>query len=212
MTMFLVRPQDMDLETAVAIVGDPPEKWHGRCYEIACILADHMKHAQAVYGHYRGPVDPEGYWGRHSSHPFIQHGWVIFKKHNFVMDPTRWSFENVDPYIYFDVPKLDYDEGGNSWRSRTAKPCPDFNITNGTMKFPTATPDSPLARHLDALIPTIRLGKCVVIDMHQAFWLANIHYARLEPFAKDIYQAMADADRKAFVPLDNWERAFRTWE
>ena len=211
MTRFLITPQEMlVLSKAEEIVGESASRWHGRCFEIASILADHMENAEAVYGHYLGMVDPKGYWGM--SPGLIQHGWIIFKDSKHVMDPTRFSFENEKPYIYYGAALRDeYDEGGNGFRHTVSKPCPSFDHTNGIVEFKAATPD--LARHLNCLLPSVRMERCIRIDEKQAFWLANVHYARLEPFAKEIYQALADHKKyfMAFVPTDNWERAFRTW-
>jgi hypothetical protein len=202
--------QMLDIDTAEHMVGEPASKWHGRCYEIAVAISECLLGAAPVYGHWTGPVDPDGWWGRRGGSPFVQHGWIIFKGRSEIMDPTRFSFEHADPYIYFGEADH-YDEGGNDWRSAAARPCPEFNFSNGSVTL-TARPDSSLARHLDALMPDIRMATHVVIDKKQAFWLANAHYARLEPFAKEIYLELEKHDLRGFVPIDNWNRAFRKWD
>lgn len=208
MTRFLVTAAEVTLSVAEEIVGEPAHKWEGRCYEIASLIADHVKHADAVYGHYSGPVDPCGYWGERCDDDFIQHGWVVIKGSSMVLDPTRFSFENVDPYVYFG-PADHYDEGGNDYRSKYTSPCPPFDFSDGVVPFPEASANSALSRHLDSLVPGAVLEDYVTISKPQAFWLANIHYCRLEPFAKEIYAALHRADLRAFIPQDNWKRAFR---
>lgn len=208
MTRFLVTPKELTLAVAEEIVGESAELWHGRCYEIASLIADHVKHAHAVYGHYVGHVDPVSYWGERCDNPFIQHGWIVLKRSKNILDPTRFSFEDSGPYIYYGSAE-DYDEGGNCCRDQMNGSCPDFSFSEGIVHFPEATANSALSRHLDSLIPEALLESHTTISMGQAYWLAHIHYCRLEPFAKEIYQALKDANLKALIPLDNWKRAFR---
>ncbi|RLA42151.1 MAG: hypothetical protein DRQ64_00215 [Gammaproteobacteria bacterium] len=202
--------QALDIKQAERLVDIPPAQWHGRCYEIACALSACLPNSAPVYGHWLGPVDAEGWWGTAVARPFVQHGWILFKDRPEIMDPTRFSFENAKPYIYLGPPDH-YDEGGNIWRDQAARPCPRFDHTLKIIRFEEATPNSALSRHLNCLVPSIRMEKCLMIDVKQAFWLANAHYGRLEPFAKEIYLGLEAADLMAYVPHDNWERAFRKW-
>ena len=59
----LIAPEDLTIEMMVDASG-PTEMWEGQCYGMALIAANLIGgNAVAVYGHYLGPVDPDGYWG-----------------------------------------------------------------------------------------------------------------------------------------------------
>lgn len=64
------------------------------------------------YGNWMGPIHPDcpEFGGR----PFAHHGWVE-KADGSIVDPTRWVFEHVKPYIY-EGPNDHYDAGGNEIR------------------------------------------------------------------------------------------------
>src|SRR5262245_4545237 len=111
-----IDPDELTLGLLEEEVGEPAEDWEARCYEIACHAANIIgPEATAVYGHWLGPVSREGYWAQRAGHPFIPHGWVLLRDGR-VLDPTRWSFEAVQPYLFLSVPGPEYDEGGNKMR------------------------------------------------------------------------------------------------
>lgn len=79
-------------------IGIPAQDWKGRCYEIASLLVKHkLVDGVAVYGHWLGA--PGSYFRAKRSLGFVQHGWVKCEEGE-VVDPTRWVFEDKDPYIY----------------------------------------------------------------------------------------------------------------
>jgi hypothetical protein len=81
-------------------IGEKAEKWVARCYEISCaIVAAGLVDGEAVYGHWIGDVAPGSHFAERGRLPFIPHGWILLKDGR-VLDPTRWVFEDVDPYLY----------------------------------------------------------------------------------------------------------------
>lgn len=85
----------------------PLHEWPGNCYAIACaVLKSGMVRGRATYGHYYGYISPLSipFGGRKWS----RHGWITRRKT--IVDPTRWVFEAVKPYIYVGpVNDADYD-------------------------------------------------------------------------------------------------------
>jgi len=106
-----LKPEDLTIEALESSVNLAAELWHGKCSELAWAAIELLGHGDYAYGHYLGYVDPKGYWGKYS--PFsMRHGWALLEDGR-ILDPTRWSFENVEPYIYVGDAK-DYDEGGTN--------------------------------------------------------------------------------------------------
>jgi len=82
-------------------LGEKAEKWVARCYEISCrIVEAGLVDGEAVYGHWTGDIAPGSHFSdRGKRLPFVQHGWILLKDGR-VLDPTRWVFEKVEPYLY----------------------------------------------------------------------------------------------------------------
>jgi hypothetical protein len=81
-------------------LGEKAEAWVARCYEISCaIVVAGLVDGEAVYGHWLGDVAPGSHFADRGRLAFIQHGWILLKDGR-VLDPTRWVFENVTPYLY----------------------------------------------------------------------------------------------------------------
>ncbi len=89
------------LEECEKALGEKAEKWGGRCFEVASrIVEAGLVDGVAVYGHWVGDVHPESMFARKSVRlPFVQHGWVQLADGR-VLDPTRWEFEHVAPYLF----------------------------------------------------------------------------------------------------------------
>jgi hypothetical protein len=190
--------------------GHAAASWHGRCFSVATVAANLIARpsATAVYGHYLGNVDPEGYWGARLRTPFTQHGWVALDDGR-ILDPTRFSFENVEPYVAVFAPDDcafdDYDEGGNVWRKTILRPCPDT-----TSKPPMALDVRPETRQfIEHLLPEGMAFEQITLD--QVSWLANVSYEDLGNLVPDLYLAIVRAESFAiaFIPLDNRRMAER---
>lgn len=99
------------LHLAEDIVGEPAEDWPGRCFEIASKIAPKIG-GKPLYGLYLGPIAEGSYFDARRAVGFCRHGWIEMPGGE-VVDPTRWVFEGVDPYIY-QGPADYYDLGGST--------------------------------------------------------------------------------------------------
>lgn len=210
-----MKPEDLTIEMMVEASG-PTETWEGQCYGMACIAAELLGgDATAVYGHYLGEVSPDGYWFRKTGCSFIQHGWVLLPDGR-VLDPTRWSFENVEPYLYLGEADV-YDEGGNAFRQALRGPPPpwrwdpdDSMVTPVNLQTVTSRADSVYRVIVRILGPDeVRFGKWLVITREQLFYVANTHYEMLAPSQAALYKAFEAAGYAEAVPFDNRARAER---
>ena len=95
-----------------ALVGEPfgnapGTKMVHNCYSVAVVLAKMLGGvARPVYGQYAGKSVLR-------ETPMHRHGWVQVRRG--IIDPTRFAFEGVDPYIWTGGIRGDdwfYDEGG----------------------------------------------------------------------------------------------------
>lgn len=184
---------------AAEAIGIPVKRWEGNCFGIASALVDNnLVDGVAVYGHYWGPVvEGSMFFG----HGLIHHGWVQLADGT-IIDPTRWAFEMVEPYIYVGKPGDEghdnYDEGGNRWRMKMMRPPPPFDPNAKII---------PLHDHLDEygrMYVTLLIGAEPPWSAPQAFWLANLPVHCFENWAREVYQAFGKEDAEAFVPIDNW--------
>ena len=99
----------------------PFKKWPGKCYEIACaILKTNIIKGKARYGHWLGPVKEKTMFDKK---PIIHHGWI--ECDDLIVDPTRWVFEGVKPYIYVGENDF-YDIGGNVYRAESLSSPPSY--------------------------------------------------------------------------------------
>lgn len=112
-------PKKMKLPTLAACekaLGEKAETWVARCYEISCrIVAAGLVEGEAVYGHWLGKVHPRSHFADRGRMPFIQHGWILLKDGS-ILDPTRWVFEAVSPYLYVGSPP-------DEWEIHPCKTC-----------------------------------------------------------------------------------------
>lgn len=177
-------------------LGIPTAEWQGRCYEIAsAIVAAGLVKGVAVYGHWLGPIAPKSifYSNRHAG--FCQHGWIKTPRDG-VLDPTRWVFEAINPYLFSGqlAKHPEYDEGGNQLRKATMRPAPPFR---------TCTRASGLKLEGPALLHVrFLLGDNDPVDVPRLFWLANLPVDLMYPHAKAIYRAIHGAEPSA-LPMDN---------
>ena len=198
-----------------AAIGVPVEQWKGNCYGIACTMVSELKipNARAVYGHYHGPIAPGSFFKSHRGQLVTRHGWIVMEG-KLVIDPTRWVFEDVDPYLYIGEVNDEYDEGGDQIRQEwnDVRPAPRYgsdgdrdavlHLHGESLVFVTQLmPDSPVK-----LIPgeTVEHAKATVtLNVPQVFWLANLSRHKLGLHAVEVYQAPVDAGQTAAIPWDN---------
>ena len=178
-------------------IGMELGKWPGNCYAVACqMLKSKVVKGRPAYGNYHGPVAPSSmFFGK----VVVRHGWIE-RADGMIVDPTRWVFEGVEPYIYEGLPSMEYDEGANLLRAGFARPAPIFNPD----KQMVAVPHGETRELFSAL-----LGMSEVrpeINTEQALWLGNMPLQALGGNAKPVYEALTAMSLKVFVPIDNYKR------
>ena len=195
----------------------PPEQWKGQCYGVAKKMVDAglAPGGTAVYGHYTGPIAPTSLFADRRALGFCQHGWILMVADGSVVDPTRWVFEDVEPYIYRG--KADYyDEGGNGIRASFAGPPPSFDdrdvsratyrVTGKMLSGPAWSLMEDLLRLLDDVDREREIDE---VSQEQLFWLANVAYDTLQPHTAEIYKMLEKLRLGPFIPVDNRDRAER---
>jgi len=206
-----MRPEQLTLEMLEKVTKRPAAYWAGQCFWLATEAAKLVEGATAVYGHFRGKVSPESPVFGHLSHVgWVHHGWVVLKDKS-ILDPTRWAFENVQPYIYLGEAK-EYDEGGNGFRHAMLRPPPQFKPGEKMAEITEDMLDSPAFNHMEGLL---RVDHSVqepgTFCASQMFWIANAPYDVLQPHAAAIYKAIEALGTgwSGLIPIDNRRRAAR---
>lgn len=189
------------VEEVEEAVQCPADDWKGRCYEIASKAVENVFfQAKAVYGHYYGPVSEDGYFAYVSDAQFVQHGWI--EKDNQVIDPTRWVFENKDPYIYFGPNDSDYDRAGERFRSMLHRPPPnDLKGDTFTLQI-----DQGAKAHVLAILG--EMSQRNHFYFNELIWLANAPREVLEPYEEEILRAIdgAGSYTSSLISIDRRER------
>ena len=193
----IMKPEDLTIEDLEMALSSPADQWHGKCTAVS-YAAQKLIGGHNIYGDYLGYVDANGYWGHRRQYP-NHHGWVLLDDGR-VIDPTRWSFENVEPYIYIGHNETDYDEGSNKMREQLRGECPGPNGKKANLKFDTGA---------DALFEHLTETPADEITVSQAMWVANESYDQLGFAVYGIYKTLIDSDMGAFIPIDNVNRAKR---
>lgn len=185
----------LSAEQVADLIQIPLKQWPGNCYGIAdaVIKAGFIRNAKLRYGHWHGFIHPDspGFGGR----KFTHHAWIQSGSGR-IVDPTRWVFENVEPYIY-SGPAVDpdYDFGGNRLRMEMMKPAPRFVATQECHTLPESI--KPFAQ---LMIDTERNE----VSLAQIMWLANLPLAILEDKAEVVFKWIAkDVGVPGFIPMDN---------
>ncbi len=185
-------------------VAGPPSGWVGVCYGISCQMVESgIVSGHAVYGHWTGPVAKGTMF---AGRPIVRHGWVILPDRR-VFDPTRWVFEDTQPYIY--IGKADhYDEGGNRLREVLLGPPPEWDPDEKQFRITAWIMDSDawnfieftlkVETQLDETSPEVGL-----LTQSQLIWLANLPPVSLGEHAPEIYVAIKNLGRRALIPIDN---------
>tara|TARA_B100000614_G_scaffold262909_1_gene300518 strand:+ start:87376 stop:88005 length:630 start_codon:yes stop_codon:yes gene_type:complete len=190
---------------AAEAIDIPLEEWHGNCFAIAvAILKAGLVEGEAVYGVYQGPISADGFWAdrrKLAGTIGVHHGWIDLRNGQ-ILDPTRWSFENVEPYIH-ETRRDDeeYDAYGMRLRSQLQQPCP-------TKKPCDQIKSLDLSEGARATVCTLmgrenEIGSNGDMSVSQVFWLANLDPQLLGEYAVEIYNAITNANFGAFIPIDS---------
>jgi len=194
---------------AVKIVGSPAKEWHGRCMEIAAKLAPHFG-GVAVYGNWLG--ERKGFWKKRADGGPVHHGWIVLpgprgdytEATETIVDPTRWSFEDVKPYIWSGQNDGNYDEGGNEFRFANIR-TPDGDGDDVRLVFKNEFIYDRIGDLLDDSMLNFSRCNCG-LPKSFVYYIANLPPAELGWFiVAEVYEALDRAGCRAFIPLDNWK-------
>lgn len=208
----------LDAEQCEKVIGVPLDRWPGQCTLVAHLFLTRKlapKGMVEVYGMWHGVIaQGSPFAGR----PMARHGWLRTpvtsgqdRSAVVVIDPTRWVFEGVKPYVYQGVEGAEYDEGMMALRSLGRGPPPSPVIAAGE-KTTSLTVLETGTRKAKAALKWVRtfFPEAPVFNQMQLGWLANMPPSEMGEHgdhAAVIYQAMDQAGRKTLVPID-WWRAF----
>lgn len=192
------------LRTEAEAIFGPAKSWEGRCYEMACAFVNKgLVKGVPVYGHWVGWIADNSIFSNRKGVPFVQHGWInLSDGSKRVVDPTRWVFEGVPPYIFLGENLGEYDEGGNKWREAMRRPPPEFNPES--QRVPLLFGDKAVKDHVNSL-----LGGPPWYTMEMLFWLANLPFQDHGKYVVQVYEAICEAGESVAIPWDNRVRAER---
>jgi hypothetical protein len=191
----------LTIEQIEKATGEDARDWAGFCYAIACAIVEKgLVDGIAVYGHWLGPINEKSNFAHMRNLGFCRHGWVV-RGDGTIVDPTRWVFEAVEPYVYEGPSNGLYDEGWNELRRTMCGYCPDPDQSSKVFE---------LKLSLDAarVVTNLTMRDRGLVDVKQLSWLANVPYDMLMPYTAEIFLAIEKV-APAFVPIDNRRRAER---
>lgn len=227
----------MNIQQIESAIGIPVRKWPGRCSEIANLVleAGLVSNGVSRYGHFRGDVHPESiFYHMHELTSFVRHGWIEEKEvvdcidcdhwdwreekctndddcddnvFVYIVDPTRWVFECVAPYVYDEIKgyrqESEYDIGGNIMRSllRGKFPCP-AGAPRYIRLFDTMPPHIGEALCSIAGLTTKNVWE-IELTLQQTVWFANLSPTLLGNCAAPLYMRLIYLSKAAFIPIDN---------
>lgn len=193
----------------------PASAWPLRCYEIATILfqsgllqplIDKYGPARVLYGAYEGYVSKQSpFAGR----PISRHGWIEFEN-GFVVDPTRWVFEGIEPEIAI-VSAAEYDFANRRMRRHVGiddVQAPPFDETGRVVAIDINDPD--VISLLDGLLGEHSRLMTGQLGLAQAFFIGKLPLETFGEHAGAIYRAFERAGLKAMVPIDHWNYVFES--
>lgn len=204
------RPPRVPTAAAVAQAIDLPiERWTGNCFAVASKAVDaKLVAGTAVYGHWRGPIDPDSHFADRRHVGFVQHGWIVGTGAfaGLIVDPTRWVFEATLPYVWVGpADAREYDEGGNVERALRRGPPPAMDDSATLLlRLPKDAATAVLAQGVGT-----RARGGVVLTRHQLVWLVSGPFDALAPYTARVYRATVIAGMGALIPIDNRRRAER---
>lgn len=178
-----------------SIIGYKTQQWVSQCYFISGLLLKHnIVQGELCYGKYYGSIDQNSFF---SNHPLPNHGWIEFN--GFIIDPTRWVFENVEPYIYVGQIDRDvYDIGSNLLRSVLRTKAPSFDPTIKSIQI-----DQPAINFIFSVLLEDKKNENKV-SLNQVAWCASLSLQDLAEFALPLFTWMKEHKLSAFAPIDNF--------
>lgn len=222
-------PENVTIEIIEKAIRCKSRNWHGNCYAIACkIVESGLVKGRPVYGHWFGKVAKTGYWADRRNQPFQRHGWVELDDGR-ILDPTRWSFEDEEPYVYIaeltspflcNCGHVTEEHEHGFFRKCSECECLDFETESceydeGGNRLRMMTKNPPPQFHKSDKVVHLEmrtearlfmmgiLGQPQEITVPMVFWLGNLSLQDLGPFAKDIYKSLVNAGWSSVIPIDN---------
>lgn len=194
------------LEKCEEALGEKATAWMGRCYEISCAItvAGLTPGAKPEYGHYHGPIAPDGYFGSRIGFP-PRHGWLRLPS-GAILDPTFWVFLNCNPFIALANSGTKtywyYDLGGERIMTMLGRDVPrtDDEIREQGGRWAEVLPIK-WKEQTRSLVRQM-FGRADDLWWGHVYHLANRGPTFLGDDAKDVYQAIVDAGKAAWIPID----------
>jgi len=205
MTFTFKRPQDLTIKDIEEALDIPADRWHGNCYGIASgIVEAKLVNGKAVYGAWTGEIHPHGWWGNRAHMDFVRHGWVRLPGGK-ILDPTRWSFEADEPYIWCGKNDGTYDEGNDHFRKAMHRECPPADAHDKFVELPfDLATQAFLYFYSNKVLPKPpEDAPPMRVNFQQGAWIANAPMMDLDPFTKPIYQVLVVSGHSAWIPMDN---------
>lgn len=191
----MAKVSKVSISRAVRVIGVPTCEWPGNCAAVADAFLRHgLVGGKFQYGHYRGFIHPDSLFGNRSGCGFTHHAWIL--DGGTVIDPTRWVFEAVEPYVFYGKLCGDYDFGGNALRKELMGPAPVNDPVERQFVL-DGLPESCL--RVVGLLPNV--GSSVSIS--QLFWVANLPLDMLGAGAKPVYLWLKRIGLGGLIPMDN---------
>lgn len=198
------------IRQAEKAIGWPVEKWRGNCYAVACAFVRHgLVEGTPRYGLWHGPIVAGSIF---AGKPFTHHGWIELPRDygsGTIVDPTRFEFEQVEPYIFVGSNGNGfYDFGGNALRKLTRVPYPrnGEKSTNPRWDAPVVFGVSPECRtHLSRVIG---YEVSYVLTMSQLYWVGNMGLDELGEYVTEVYEFFRGTKYESAVPFDNWTAVY----
>jgi hypothetical protein len=186
---------DLSVHLVEQAVELPAQQWVGKCWGIATAIhqAGLCPGYGVVYGMWLGPLEPGSAWCRRGFRTVhARHGWLR-NRDRMIVDPTRWAFEGMEPYIYVGPNDGVYDEASQTVAEVLHQSAPRFDETKRVFAHPFPTATAEFVASLLGPPPW---------DMFQMIWLGSCPISRLEPFCESIYRTLIEAGFGAFIPVD----------
>jgi hypothetical protein len=188
-----------DVDAIAKAINFPKENWAGNCHAVSYqIVEAGLVEGNVERGHYYGKIAK----GSIFNEGLVPHSWIRLSN-GLIYDPTRFAFEVVEPYIHVSENDSEYDLGGTKLREAMLTPLKEFDETKPKIELEFKTKECE-----DFVMALVNHPPHLTVN--EGFYLANFPFPRLGAYAKEIYQALEDADCGAFIPLDSWEYVMET--
>jgi hypothetical protein len=128
-----------------------------------------------------------------------------------IVDPTRWVFEDVEPYIAVITPTdarhHDYDVTCTRWAEGIYRQRPEPSDEAQVGLFLPLKPREDICLLLDLMVEGYEYPECVVrVSYEQAVWLAELPPNVLDPsVVEQLYGALMAAGMREAIPTEQWD-------